>query len=301
MIKYVVLLFLLIMIIIVLKYNDCEKYKKQYNSIQYMQTNYNLNYNFKNIFCFWNSKIIPPLINECVKNYKIKLPEWNIILLNDKTIYNFIDKTDFPNNYNKLEVTQKSDWIRLFLLYKYGGLWMDASIIINDPSEINYMYDKVFKENYEIAGYSFSNKLYSFEDYYTFENWFIISRKNSEIIYKWLKEYEYAIEIGFESYNNNNNLILTLHVFTNYFNDNYWIVYTCFQNTILKNKILYDKIFIKDCRETMFHYHYYTCSIPYFNIILILFGNNEKNIKLINTDRKTINELFLEDVINKYF
>ena len=27
---------------------------------------------------------------------------------------------------------------------------MDSSIIINVPSEINYMYDKVFKENYQL-------------------------------------------------------------------------------------------------------------------------------------------------------
>jgi len=293
--KYILIfvLILVIIVIIISKYKDCQNYKKYYieNNSQYVQSNYELNKNYKNIFCFWDSDILPPLINECVKNYKKKLPDWNTILLNEKNIHNFIDKTEFPINYNNLKITQKSDWIRLFLLYKYGGLWMDASIIINDPSEINYMYDKVFKENYEISGYSLSDKIFMFKNFKPFESWFILSKKNSEIIYKWMKEYEYAIEIGFESYNNS---ILSFHDFQNYFGDNYWTVYTCFQNTILKNEELYNYIYMKNCNETMFHHRY-------LSVIHILLDNTEKNIKLIKIDRKIIDELFMEDIINKFF
>jgi len=289
------ILFLILFYYIILKYIKSKNYEKDYNN-QYIN-NYELNDNFKNIFCFWNSDILPPLINECVKNYKKKLPEWNIILLNEKTIHKFIDKTEFPNNYNKLTIQQKSDWMRLILLYKYGGLWMDASIIINDPSEINYMYDKVFKENYEVSGYSFSNLLYSFDNYYTFETWFIISKKGSEIIYKWLAEYEYAIEIGFDNYVVNT---ISLQRITNFFCNNYWIVYTCFQNTILKNKELYNKIFINDCSKNMFHHHVYNLfSFPV--IFDILVKKDKKNIKLISSERYYIDNLFLEDIINKYF
>jgi hypothetical protein len=230
-------LLLIIFFIILNKYIECQNYHNYYieNTTQYVQNNYELNNNFKNIFCFWNSEIIPPLINECLKNFKKKLPEWNVILLNEKTIHILIDETEFPKNYNKLTIPQKSDWIRLILLYKYGGLWMDSSIIINVPSEINYMYDKVFKENYQLAGYSYCNLLYTFDNYYAFESWFMISNKNSEIVYKWLKEYEYAIEIGFENYQIDID-IMSFHKITNYLKNNYFTVYTCFQNVIMKNK-----------------------------------------------------------------
>jgi hypothetical protein len=257
-----------------------------------------LNDNFKHIFCYWNSEIIPPLINECIKNYKKKLINWNIILLNEKNISEFIKDSEIPKKYNNLTIAQKSDWIRLILLYKYGGLWMDASIIINDPYEIEYMYDKVFEENYDLAGFSFNNLLYSFDNYYSFETWFMLSKKGTNIIYKWLKEYEYAIEIGFKNYKVN---VLSFHNFTNYLFNNYWIVYTCFQNVILKNKELYDTIFIKDCKKTMFHYFYKYFYSDYMKIYGILNDNNKKNIKLTNGERKYINNLFLKDIIEKYF
>ena len=299
---FIILFVILIVIVIVIlilfkKYIECQEYHKYYikNNTQYVQNNYEINDNFKNIFCFWNSDNIPPLVSECIKNFKKKLPEWNIILLNEKTIHIFIDETEFPKKYNKLTIPQKSDWIRLILLYKYGGLWMDSSIIINVPSEINYMYDKVFKENYQLAGYSFNNLIYSFDKYYSFESWFMISKKNSDIIYKWLKEYEYAIEIGFENYQVN---IMSLHNISNYLFDNYWIVYTCFQNVILKNNELYKTIFIKDCNQDMFSYY------NLFNIIGVsrmLLDKNMKNIKLINNERQIINNLFLKDIIDKYF
>jgi hypothetical protein len=296
---FVIILFVILIIFAILnKYIKCQNYHKYYisNNIQYVQNNYELNDNFKNIFCFWNSEIIPPIINECVKNFKKKLPEWNVILLNEKTIRILIDETEFPKNYKKLTIPQKSDWIRLILLYKYGGLWLDSSTIINVPSQINYMYDKVFKENYQLAGYSFCNLLYSFDNYYTFESWFMISNKNSEIVYKWLKEYEYAIEIGFKNYKVN---VISKHNFGNYLCDNYWIVYTCFQNVILKNKELYKTIFINDCRKDFFYY--YNPVIYIVGVFNMLFDKNMKNIKLVNDERKIIDNFFMEDIINKYF
>jgi hypothetical protein len=296
-ILFIIVLLLIIFFIILNKYIECQNYHNYYieNTTQYVQNNYELNNNFKNIFCFWNSEIIPPLINECLKNFKKKLPEWNVILLNEKTIHILIDETEFPKNYNKLTIPQKSDWIRLILLYKYGGLWMDSSIIINVPSEINYMYDKVFKENYQLAGYSYCNLLYTFDNYYAFESWFMISNKNSEIVYKWLKEYEYAIEIGFENYQIN---IMSFHRITNYVWNNYWIVYTCFQNVIMKNKELYKTIFINDCRKDFFSY---TTGVDVFDVFHMLLDKNMKNIKLMNGERQIINKFFLKDIIDKYF
>jgi len=296
-ILFIIVLLIIIFFIILNKYIECQNYHNYYieNTTQYVQNNYELNNNFKNIFCFWNSEIIPPLINECLKNFKKKLPEWNVILLNEKTIHILIDETEFPKNYNKLTIPQKSDWIRLILLYKYGGLWMDSSIIINVPSEINYMYDKVFKENYQLAGYSYCNLLYTFDNYYAFESWFMISNKNSEIVYKWLKEYEYAIEIGFENYQIN---IMSFHKITNYLWNNYWIVYTCFQNVIMKNKELYKTIFINDCRKDFFSY---TTGVDVFDVFHMLLDKNMKNIKLMNGERQIINKFFLKDIIDKYF
>lgn len=51
---------------------------------------------------------------------------------------------------------------------------------------------------------------------------------------------------------------------------------------------------MKNCNETMFHHRY-------LSVIHILLDNTEKNIKLIKIDRKIIDELFMEDIINKFF
>jgi hypothetical protein len=74
------------------------------------------------------------------RNKKFRDNNWNPIVLNNTNISKYINIDEYPLNYNKLIVQHKADWIRLKVLQKYGGLWMDASIIINDMDKLEEMY-----------------------------------------------------------------------------------------------------------------------------------------------------------------
>jgi len=112
---------------------------------KYIQKDYIIK-DTKNIFCYWKKDIKYSLINECVKNIEKTMKDWKIILLNDDTIYNLIDKNKFPSNYTKLNIKTKIDWIKLYLIYNYGGLYVDLPIIIN-PIVINMNYNDSVKNN----------------------------------------------------------------------------------------------------------------------------------------------------------
>jgi hypothetical protein len=79
----------------------------------------------------------------------------------------------------------KADYIRLAVLYKYGGTWSDASVIINQNL------DFIYKINKEYYGYY----LYYIEDTYpSIENWFFTVIPKSPFIKKILDRF---IEINF--------------------------------------------------------------------------------------------------------
>ena len=86
-----------------------------------------------NIWMYWENKkgksksdylklCYKTVLNKCGKNF-------NIYLLDQNTVYDFLPNLRKDINY-KLNIPQKTDYIRLNLLYKYGGIWLDSDIIV---------------------------------------------------------------------------------------------------------------------------------------------------------------------------
>ena len=86
------------------------------------------------IWSFWHteSKDMPKIYHICLNSWKPMIDDgWIINVLNDETIDQFIDKlNDLPKNFIRLTKTRQSDCIRLALLKKYGGVWMDVGIFL---------------------------------------------------------------------------------------------------------------------------------------------------------------------------
>jgi len=79
-------------------------------------------------------------------------------------------------------ITRKSDFIRLELLSKYGGIWMDASIICKYSLNWIHAYQK--NTDAEMVGY-YINGFTTIEKYPVVENWFISCIPKSRFIELW--------------------------------------------------------------------------------------------------------------------
>ena len=70
------------------------------------------------------------------KNYKVHLIDSNNLL-------DYLDKV--PNYFFNLQPSHQADFIRVNVLYKYGGLWLDSdTIVMNDLSSL---FDVIRKQN----------------------------------------------------------------------------------------------------------------------------------------------------------
>lgn len=75
-------------------------------------------------------------------------PGWDIRILTDENIEQYIDINMF--DYKRCGHAAYSDLVRLYLLGRYGGLWMDASIALHKPLHVlisDYTKITVFKLN----------------------------------------------------------------------------------------------------------------------------------------------------------
>lgn len=75
---------------------------------------------------------------------------FNVILLDERNIFTYLP--DLRKDINTLPIALKTDYIRVKLLYEYGGLWVDADTIL--MNNLKYIAQKL-KQNLEVDFVSF--------------------------------------------------------------------------------------------------------------------------------------------------
>ena len=85
----------------------------------------------KIIWLFWDGEITSPVVKACVANLKFYLPDFKITILNKENLKKYLceDETVMQE---ALPLANYTDLIRLALLHKFGGIWLDASILITE-------------------------------------------------------------------------------------------------------------------------------------------------------------------------
>ena len=137
------------------------------------------------IWMYWETlpnKKKPGYIDLCIESVKYNCSNcFNIIVLDNKTIYNYLPEIRSINLSN-LNLPQKVDYYRYSLLEKYGGVWLDADILILKC--ICPFYNKLNNYDYVGFGCGFDIKTCGkkLNGYTRPLNWFMISKKNTPFI-----------------------------------------------------------------------------------------------------------------------
>ena len=173
----------------ILKGNFCKWYLKPY-ILAIESENIKLSETPKEyrIWQYWNGDIqnAPDIVKCCIKSVKKYKGNLEHVILSDETIKNYITIPDYIyelKNRGIIKAAHFADIVRTYLLYEYGGLWIDATVLLTAPLP-EYIRDSelfVFKHN-----------INDDPDGLNMANYFISSKGNSVIIAKmkrFLEEY----------------------------------------------------------------------------------------------------------------
>lgn len=76
----------------------------------------------------------PYIVKRCLKSWEDKNPSWNLVTLDEKNISEYLDLESITRKNSGLISRQaSSDIIRINLLNKYGGIWVDATCFCLKP------------------------------------------------------------------------------------------------------------------------------------------------------------------------
>ncbi len=142
--------------------------------------------NKKYIFSFWEpEKGLYDYLKLCINTWKKFMPDYEIVILNYKTLHNWIDKKIIDTKlFNYFSLPKQADVIRCLLLYKYGGIWFDTDTLVISK-KINDIAEYTFK-NSEISMIETSIKYHPYTG-------LIFANKNSEIFRQYIFEVEKRI------------------------------------------------------------------------------------------------------------
>ncbi|GHT17456.1 glycosyl transferase [Bacteroidia bacterium] len=89
---------------------------------------------------------LPPLVRACFASVDKYMPDYKIVRLTKDTIFDYIDLPDFA--YHKTGKGYKtahfSDLLRVCLLAAYGGVWIDAKILLTAKPDENILQKDFF-------------------------------------------------------------------------------------------------------------------------------------------------------------
>lgn len=138
----------------------------------------------RKIWTYWDSDELPPLITKCIDTWRDKNPNYEINVITDNTLHKYISREEIYKikTWRHNDCHQKfSDLVRLNILSKYGGIWLDASIVCFES------FDWVHEENAECILYSI-RELAPY-DKPLLESWFIACTPGNKFVTKWRDEF----------------------------------------------------------------------------------------------------------------
>jgi len=179
--KLILVIFIPIMIFLILSSSWLQKMKgaENFETSDAFETVYSKIPNV--IWTFWDGEE-PELVKKCIGSWKKHNPEYKVIVLNKNNLKDYLsdDIDSIPHTEDFIQ--RFADFVRVNVVKKHGGIWMDASIICQRP--LMWIHD--IQNNKGVEYICYYRDGFSTDDFRKHapitENWFFASVKESKYI-----------------------------------------------------------------------------------------------------------------------
>lgn len=138
----------------------------------------------KILWTYWHSlEKMPEFVRKCIETWRVHNPDYVINVVTSKTFSKYVgfEESYRIKHWKFMDSAQRmSDLVRLALLSKYGGIWLDASCVCYE----SFNWVQVYKE---------SVIMYKIPEIGVPESWFIACTRENEYIQRVNKEFREEI------------------------------------------------------------------------------------------------------------
>lgn len=123
-------------------------------------------------YCWFGGKELPKLAKKCIESWKKYCPDYEIICWNEST-FDINSNQYVKEAYENKKYAFVTDYVRLYALYKFGGIYMDTDVEVIKPLD-------AFLQNTAFSGFESNNYV---------PTGIMASEKETEILKKLLDYY----------------------------------------------------------------------------------------------------------------
>ena len=129
------------------------------------------------LWSYWQGGTPPLLVQRCFDHWRRLHPHFEIRILDDRGVLQYLPA--IPAALDGASAAKRADWIRLELLRRHGGIWLDASTILTQP--LDWVLQEQARTGADFVGY-YLQQYTSVPDRPVVENWFMAAPPGSPFI-----------------------------------------------------------------------------------------------------------------------
>ncbi len=139
--------------------------------------------------CWWQGlSNAPNIVRACINSQRKNLPKGvQYVIITEENYCDYIEIPDYimeKMEKGYITLTTFSDIIRACLLYKYGGIWLDSTLLLHSPLPIEYFHYDLFTAKRKVCA-----------SYSRFSLWFLGGKSGNQL-------YQFLMEAFFYYYRN---------------------------------------------------------------------------------------------------
>jgi hypothetical protein len=149
----------------------------------------------KKIWSYWNTTDFPDIVVACARSWEVEHADYERIIVTPATLSSYL--TAVPAFLMSESPQRQSDWVRLALLSRHGGIWLDATTLVF--RSLNFVHEIQQQHALDFVGYFNRDKTHN-AAFPMVENWFLAAPPNSPFVTDWLMEFDKSMRNGGERY-----------------------------------------------------------------------------------------------------
>lgn len=129
------------------------------------------------LWTYWQGGMLPLAVQRCFDGWRRLHPHFELRILDAESARQYLP--DIPAALEHASPAKRADWIRLELLLRHGGIWVDASTILTQP--LDWALAEQARTGADFVGY-YLEQFTSVPERPVVENWFMAAPPASPFI-----------------------------------------------------------------------------------------------------------------------
>jgi len=149
------------------------------------------------VWTYWHAVPEPDFIRQCLANWRHFAPDHEVRSVHQGTVAEWLGADATTEFFTQLPPFRQADWLRLQLLAKHGGIWIDASTLLTQS--LDWVHHLQAERGSEYIGF-YIDRFTTRPDQPIIENWFMAAPPQSPFILALAQEFDRALHQGEAQY-----------------------------------------------------------------------------------------------------